>query len=60
MKKDPIKIKPSHKGLLHEDLGVPEGKKLTQAELNKGLHSEDPKVRSRTHFALNARKWDHE
>lgn len=58
-RKSGIHIKPSHEGKLHEDLGVKKGKKLTVAEEEKAKHSEDPKVRERATFALNARKWHH-
>jgi hypothetical protein len=53
-----INIKPSHEGLLHKDLGVKKGKKLTVAEEEKAKHSEDPAERKRATFALNARKWN--
>lgn len=54
-----IKIKPSHKGKLHKDLGVKQGKKLTSAQLAKAKHSSDPAERKRATFAENARKWNH-
>jgi len=54
-----INIKPSHKGLLHRDLGVKQGKKLTAAEIEKAKHSSDPATRKRATFAANARKWKH-
>ena len=47
------------KGALHKDLGVPEGKKLTSEELNKGLHSKNPLTRKRARFAKTMRKWKH-
>lgn len=53
-----IHIKPSHKGLLHEDLGVPEGSPIPAAKLAKAKHSEDPAVRKRATFAQNAKKWN--
>jgi hypothetical protein len=52
-----ISIKPSHKGLLHKDLGVAKGKKLTSAELAKAKNSSNPAERKRATFAENARKW---
>jgi hypothetical protein len=54
-----IHIKPSHRGRLHRDLGVPEGQKIKAAALERALHSKDPAVRKRANFARNARKWHH-
>ena len=54
-KKDPIHIKPSHKGDLHRALGIPQGQKLTEDEIAKGLASKDPAVRMMARFAKNAR-----
>lgn len=54
-----IHIKPSHKGLLHKDLGVAAGKKLTGAEIAKAKNSDNPAERKRATFAANARKWKH-
>lgn len=53
-----IKIKPSHKGLLHKDLGVPEGEKIPAAKLAKAKKSSDPAERKRATFAQNAKKWN--
>jgi hypothetical protein len=55
-----IHIKPSHKGLLHKNLGVSQSKKLTLAQEKKAANSKDPAVRKRANFAINARKWHHE
>lgn len=55
-----IKIKPSHKGLLHKDLGVKGDKKISVGAEEKAKHSANPAVRKRATFALNARKWHHE
>ena len=52
-----IQLNPKHKGLLHKDLGVKPGKKLTVAEEEKAKHSSDPAERKRATFALNARKF---
>lgn len=54
-----IAIKPSHKGLLHKNLGEPQGKKLTVSEEESAKKSSNPAVRKRATFALNARKWNH-
>ncbi len=56
-RKGSIKIKKSHEGLLHKNLGKPKGQKLTVAELEKAKRSKNPAVRKRATFALNARKW---
>ena len=55
--KSGIKIKKSHKGLLHRDLNVKQGKKLTAKEIEKAEKSKSRAVRKRAVFAANARKW---
>jgi hypothetical protein len=52
-----INIKPSHKGKLHEDLGVPKGKKIPEKALELAEKSSDPAVRKRATFAENAKSW---
>lgn len=52
-----IKIKPSHKGLLHKKLGVPQGNPIPVAKLEKAAHSKSPALRKEAQFALNARMW---
>lgn len=52
-----IHIKPSHKGLLHKNLGVAAGKKIPAGKLEKAEHSSDPAVKKRAVFAANAKKW---
>ncbi len=52
-----ISIKPSHKGLLHKDLGVPAGSPIPSKKLHAALHSKDAAVRKRAVFAANAKKW---
>jgi len=47
------------KGGLHRDLGIAAGKKIPADRLRKAANSDDPKVRKRAQFALNARKWKH-
>ena len=54
-----IHIKPSHKGLLHKDLGVKAGSPIPAKKLESALHSDDPAVRKRANFARNAKKWHH-
>ena len=52
-----IKIKPSHRGLLHKDLGIPTGKPIPAKKLEKAAHSSSPAERKRATFAENAKKW---
>lgn len=54
-----IKIKPSHKGLLHKNLGVPAGKPIPAAKVAAAKNSPDPAVRKRATFAQNAKSWHH-
>lgn len=53
----PIKIKKSHKGLLHKDLGVPEGEPIPAKKLAQAKNSKNPAVRKRATFAQNAKSW---
>lgn len=50
-------IKPSHKGLLHKDLGIPEGKKIPGKVLSSALRaakkSGNVKEEKRVVFAEN-------
>lgn len=52
-----IKIKKSHKGLLHRDLGVAPGQPIPAGKLAAALNSASPAVRKRANFANNAKKW---
>jgi hypothetical protein len=54
-----IKIKPSHKGELHKELGVKPGKKIPEKKLAAAEHSKSPKERKQAQFAENAKKWSH-
>jgi hypothetical protein len=54
-----IEIQKSHQGLLHDQLGIPQGEKIPVDRLQELLKSEDPAVRRRAQFAINARKWKH-
>ena len=56
---DGINIKPSHKGELHEELGVPAGQKIPASKLQAAAHSSDPAERKRAVFAINAKRWNH-
>jgi hypothetical protein len=40
-----------HKGALHKELGVPEGKKIPQKKLEKAEHSNNPTTRKRAALA---------
>lgn len=53
-----IKIKPSHKGLLHKDLGIAKGKKIPVAKMEKAKSKADPAEKKRIVFAENAKKWN--
>ncbi len=54
-----IKIKESHKGKLHEDLGVEKGTKITSKELDAAETYASPAEEKRIVFARNAKKWKH-
>lgn len=54
-----IHIKPSHEGLLHKNLGVPQGKPIPSGKLAEAKNSKDPAVRKRATFAENAKHWHH-
>jgi hypothetical protein len=56
-KKSGIHIKPSHKGLLHKDLGVPEGEKIPAKKLEQAKKNASPAEKKRIVFAQNAKKW---
>jgi hypothetical protein len=48
-----IHINPRHKGLLHKELGVPQGQKIPEAKLEAAKHSSNPAERKRANFAIN-------
>ena len=54
-----IKIKPSHKGLLHKKLGVPQGKKIPAGKIAAAKKSSSPALRKEATFAQNAKKFKH-
>lgn len=56
-KGNPPAIQPSHKGRLHEALGVPADKRIPAAKLEKASHSTDPHMRQMANYAKNARHW---
>lgn len=55
-----INIKPSHKGELHSELGVPQGQKIPSDKLAQAKNSSNPAERKRATFAQNAKKWSHD
>lgn len=52
-----IKIKPSHKGLLHKDLGVKQGQKIPAKKLVAAKKNASPAEKKRIVFAQNAKQW---
>jgi len=54
-----IHIKPSHRGLLHRELGVAEGKPISTKALDRAKSGASPAEEKRIVFAENARKWHH-
>ncbi len=58
MAKSGIKIKKSHQGLLHKNLGVAKGKKIPSSKLAV-KPGDSAAVKKRKVFAANAKKWKH-
>ena len=56
--RSPIHIKPSHEGLLHKKLGVPEEQKIPASSLKIKPGDSPATVKEKT-FARNAKKWSH-
>lgn len=54
-----IKIKKSHRGLLHKNLGIKQGEKIPASKL-KIKKTDSPAVKKRKQFAINAKKWKHQ
>ena len=52
-RKAKIKIKPSHKGLLHKKLGVPPGEKIPEGKIAAAKKSSSPALRKEATFAQN-------
>ena len=52
-----IAITPSHKGLWHSKLGIPQGKTIPLGELMRAKHAGSGSLRKEANFAINARKW---
>lgn len=57
----PGPIKPSHRGLLHRKMGIPQGQKISIADLmhekSKARKTHDPALMKQTTYAINARHW---
>ena len=49
-------ITKSHKGLLHEKLGVPEGKKIPAKKMAKAAKSKSPTIRKEVALAKTLKK----
>jgi hypothetical protein len=45
-----------HKGALHKELNVPEGKKIPAKKLKEAEHSKNPKERKRANLAETLKK----
>lgn len=54
-----IKIKKSHRGLLHKNLGVAKDEPIPPGKLAAALHSKSASLRRQAQFAENAKKWNH-
>lgn len=54
-----IYIKPSHHGLLHRKLGIPEGQPIPAAKIAAAEKSGDPTLRKEAQFADNAKGFNH-
>jgi hypothetical protein len=54
-----IHIKPSHRGMLHKEMGVPAGEKIPTSRLEKAKEGASPAERKRITFAENAKHWNH-
>lgn len=52
-------INPKHKGRLHRALGVPEGKKIPAAKLERARHSKNAHMREMANYAENAKHFAH-
>jgi hypothetical protein len=48
-----------HKGALHKELGVPEGKKIPHAKIKAATKSENPKLRKRAFLAETLAHMNH-
>jgi hypothetical protein len=46
-------IKPSHRGLLHKKLGIPQGERIPEAKIEAAKRSPSPALRKEATFAEN-------
>jgi hypothetical protein len=53
-----IKIKKSHRGLLHKKLGMKPGATIPLSSLARAKRSSSPALRKEANFAINARSWN--
>lgn len=44
-----------HPGLLHKELGVPQGEKIPAKKMNQAAHSKNPKIRKQVALAKTLR-----
>ena len=49
-------IPKSHRGKLHRELGVPQGKKIPAKKLEKAEHSKNPTIRKEANLAKTLKK----
>jgi len=54
-----IKIKKSHRGLLHKKLGISAHKMIPLKTLSRAKHGASGALKKEIVFAENARKWHH-
>lgn len=52
-------IKPSHKGRLHANLDVPQGKPIPTAKLAAAKKNAGPSLKKQIQFAQNAKSFNH-
>lgn len=51
----PPVIKKSHRGLLHQHLGIPQGSKIPLSKLMAAKKSSSPQIKKEANFAVNFR-----
>lgn len=56
LQREKIMIKPSHRGLLHRNMGVPPGQPIPVVKLQARKKVAGAAEKKRVQFALNARK----
>jgi hypothetical protein len=58
-KKKTIHLNPEHKGLLHKEMGIKQGEKISTEKLEKAKKNASPKEKQRIQFAENAKHFNH-